>query len=43
MRKDREIRKSRSKEKVVEFSLAFLFPARKREAVTQGGTIQTEG
>ena len=29
-RKDRKTRKSRSKEKVVSFSSAFLFPARKR-------------
>ena len=31
-------RKSRSEQKVVGFSSAFLFPARKREAVTEGGT-----
>ena len=30
--------KSRSEEKVVSFSSASLFPARKWEAVTQGGT-----
>ena len=28
-------------EKVVGFSSASLFPARKREAVTQGGTIES--
>ena len=37
-RKDRKTRKSRSEEKVVGFSLAYLFLARKREAITQGGT-----
>ena len=37
--KDKKSRKSRSEEKVVGLSSAFLFPARKREAVTQGGTI----
>ena len=37
-RKDRETRKSRNEEKVVSFSSASLFPARKRGAVTQGGT-----
>ena len=30
--------KSRNEEKVVGFSSAFLFPGRKQEAVTQGGT-----
>ena len=38
-RKDRKTRKSRSEEKVVGFSSASLFPARKHEAVTLGGTI----
>ena len=38
-RKDRKTRKNRSEEKVESFSSAFLFPARKREAVPQGGTI----
>ena len=38
-RKDRKTRRGRSEEKVVGFNLAFLFPARKREVVTQGGTI----
>ena len=37
-RKDRKSRKSRSEEKVVSFSSASLFPARNREAVTQGGS-----
>ena len=36
MRKDRKTRKSRE-EKMVGFSSASLFPARKREAVSQGG------
>ena len=31
-------KENRSKEKVVGFSSASLFPARKREALTQGGT-----
>ena len=35
---DRKTRKSRSEEKGVRFRLASLFPARKREAVTEGGT-----
>ena len=34
--KDRKTGKSRSEEKVVGFSSAFLFPTRKWEAVTQG-------
>ena len=38
-RKDRETRKSRSEEKVVGFSSTSLFPTRKQETVTQGGTI----
>ena len=38
-RKDRKTRRSRSEEKVVGFSSASLFPARKLEPVTQGGTI----
>ena len=37
-RKDRKTRKSKSEEKVVSFSSAYLFPARKYEVVTQGGT-----
>ena len=37
-RKDRKTRKSRSEVKVMSLSSAFLFPARKREAVTQVGT-----
>ena len=37
-RKYRKSRKSRSEEKVVSFSAASLFPARKGDAVTQGGT-----
>ena len=37
-RKDRKTQKSRSEEKVVGFSSAYLFPARKWEAVTLGGT-----
>ena len=32
--------KSRNKEKVVGFNSASLFPTRKWEAVTQGGTIE---
>ena len=35
----RKDRKSRSEEKVVGFSSASLYPARKLETVTQGGTI----
>ena len=38
VRKDRKTRKSSSEEKVMGFCSASLFPARKREAVTQGGT-----
>ena len=37
-RKDRKIEKSGSEEKVVGFSSVSLFPVRKWEAVTQGGT-----
>ena len=37
--KYRKTWKSRSEEKVVIFSSATLFPARKQEAVTQGGTM----
>ena len=37
-RKDMKTRKSRSKEKVVGFSSASLFPAMKLEIITQGGT-----
>ena len=36
--KDKKTQKSRGEEKVVGFSSASLFPKRKREAVTQGGT-----
>ena len=38
--KDMKTEKSRSEEKVVGFSLASLFSARKWEAVTQGGTME---
>ena len=38
MKKDSNTWKSRSEEKVVGFTSASLFLARKREAVTQGGT-----
>ena len=41
-RKDRKTRKSRSEEKVVSFSSASLFPAKKWEAVTQGGTREID-
>ena len=34
----RKIRKSRNKEKLVSFSSVSLFPTRKWELVTQGGT-----
>ena len=37
---DKKPRKSRSKEKVMGFSSASLLPARKGEAVTQGGTME---
>ena len=37
-RKDKKTWKSRNEEKVVGFSLVSLFPAKKREVVTQGGT-----
>ena len=37
-RKGRKTRKSRHEEKVVGFSSVTLFPARKLEAVIQGGT-----
>ena len=37
-RKDKKTRKSKSEGKMVNISLASLFPARKQEAVTQGGT-----
>ena len=37
-RKEKKKWKSRSEEKVVGFSLSFLFPTRKWEAFTQGGT-----
>ena len=39
-RKDRKTRKSRSEEKVLGFSSASVFPARKRDAVTEGGTLK---
>ena len=42
-RKDSKTRKSRSEEKVTGFSSAFLFLARKRESVTQGGTMEPRG
>ena len=42
-RKDRKTWKSRSEGKVVGFTSAFLFPIRKREAVTQGGTMEPGG
>ena len=42
-RKDRKTRKNRSEENVVWFSSASLFPARKREDVTQGGTMEPRG
>ena len=35
--------KSRSEEKEVGFSSASIFPVRKREAVTQGETIEPRG
>ena len=38
-RKGRKTWKSRSEEKVVGFSSAALFPARKWESVTHGGTM----
>ena len=38
-RKDRKSRKSRREKKVVSFSSASLFPARKLEAANQGKTI----
>ena len=38
--KDRKTQKSMSEEKVVGFSSASLFPTRKWEAVTQGGTME---
>ena len=39
----RKTRKNRNEEKVVGFNLASLFPARKREVVTQSVTIETGG
>ena len=42
-RKNRKIWKSRNEEKVVGLSSAFLFTARKLEAVTQGGTMKPGG
>ena len=41
--KDSKTWKSRSEEKVVGFSSALVFPARKWVAVTQGGTMETGG
>ena len=41
--KDKKTQKSRSEEKVVGFRLASLFPVRKWEAVTQGGTMEPGG
>ena len=38
--KDRKTQKSRIEEKVDGFTSASLFPTRKQEAVTQGGTIE---
>ena len=43
MKKDRETRKSRIEEKVFGFSSAFLFSARKWEAVTKVETIEPGG
>ena len=37
-KKDRKTQKGKSEEKVASFSSGSLFPARKQEAVTQGGT-----
>ena len=42
-RKERKNQKSRSEEKVEGFSSGFLFPSRKQEAVTKGGTIEPGG
>ena len=42
-REDRKTRKSRSEEKGMGFISASLFPGRKREAVTQGGTVEPGG
>ena len=39
-RKDMKTRKSWTEEKVVDFRSTFLFPTRKWEAVTQGGTLE---
>ena len=41
-RKERKTQKSSSEEKVVSFSSASLFLARKGEAVTQGGTREID-
>ena len=38
--RNEEMRKSRSEEKMLGYSSSSLFPARKREAVTQGGTSE---
>ena len=38
--KDRKTRKSRSKERAMDFSSDSLFPRRKQDAFTQGGTIE---
>ena len=42
-RKGNKTRKSRNEEKVVGFRSAFIFHARKREAVIQGGTMEPGG
>ena len=42
-REDRKTRKSRSEAKVEAFCSTFLFPVRKQEAVTQGGTMEPGG
>ena len=41
-RKDKKTWKSRSEEKVVGLNSASLFPARKRKAIAQGGTIKQQ-
>ena len=42
-RKNKKTRKSRSEEKVEGFGSASLFLVRKREVVTQGGTMELGG
>ena len=42
MRQDRKPRKNMSKEKVVGFSSASLFPTRNRKAVTKGRTREID-